>query len=229
MKFIKFILLLFPILLFQCTPSYSDYSESNKETVRQLSEKPSLVKEPGKCYAKALISDQYQVDSIDYILYTGVQEYEENEVQIEDVTVVIRPATTKWVKRQADRNCLSADPNDCLVWCLVEIPEETMEYTTLVDTSLSKNFEVRQYKTRNMVRKGGFTEWREVLCNYQVTTDVVEQIQNQLLSLGYDPGPSDTVMGTRIKAALTKYQKSNSLPVGQLDMETMDMLGISFD
>ncbi len=32
------------------------------------------------------------------------------------------PATTAWVKKKADRNCLSADPNDCLVWCLVDQP-----------------------------------------------------------------------------------------------------------
>ena len=34
----------------------------------------------------------------------------------------ISPASTKWVKRRAERNCLSADPADCLVWCLVETP-----------------------------------------------------------------------------------------------------------
>ncbi len=31
--------------------------------------------------------------------------------------------STKWVKRRADRNCLSANPDDCLVWCLIEIKE----------------------------------------------------------------------------------------------------------
>jgi len=36
--------------------------------------------------------------------------------------VEVAPASTKWVKKRADRNCLSADPNDCLVWCLIEVP-----------------------------------------------------------------------------------------------------------
>lgn len=27
----------------------------------------------------------------------------------------------EWVKKQADRNCQSSDPNDCMVWCLVEV------------------------------------------------------------------------------------------------------------
>ena len=29
-------------------------------------------------------------------------------------------ATSRWEKRKADKNCLSSDPNDCLVWCLIE-------------------------------------------------------------------------------------------------------------
>ena len=48
----------------------------------------------------------------------GVDQYEKGE------RILIQPATTKWVKRKADRNCLSADPNDCLVWCLIEVPAE---------------------------------------------------------------------------------------------------------
>jgi len=38
--------------------------------------------------------------------------------------VEVRPATTKWVRKNADRNCLSADPEDCFVWCMVEVPAE---------------------------------------------------------------------------------------------------------
>ncbi|MEL6865256.1 MAG: peptidoglycan-binding domain-containing protein, partial [Bacteroidota bacterium] len=45
---------------------------------------------------------------------------------------------------------------------------------------------------------------------------------------GYDPGPTDNILGSRTKAALTKFQKDNSLPVGQLDMETLKALGIRY-
>ena len=38
--------------------------------------------------------------------------------------IEVKPPTTKWVQRQADANCLSANPDDCLVWCLVEVPAE---------------------------------------------------------------------------------------------------------
>lgn len=32
------------------------------------------------------------------------------------------PTVKKWVQKKTDTNCLSADPKDCLVWCLVEVP-----------------------------------------------------------------------------------------------------------
>ena len=45
--------------------------------------------------------------------------------ELEEIT----PASTGWEKKRADRNCLSADPNDCLVWYQVEIPAT---YDTIV-------------------------------------------------------------------------------------------------
>ena len=77
-------------------------------------------------------------------------------------------------------------------------------------------------------RKGGFTEWREVLCANEVTTAVISQVQAALAARGYNPGPADNVMGTRTKAALVKFQKDNGLPVGQLDFQTLKALGINY-
>ena len=81
---------------------------------------------------------------------------------------------------------------------------------------------------RNLVKKGGFTEWREVLCAEKVTGYTVRQIQQALKDRGYDCGPADNVMGTRTKAAMTKFQKDNGLPVGSLDFETLRALGVNY-
>ena len=72
------------------------------------------------------------------------------------------------------------------------------------------------------------TEWREVICNNQVTDYTYRQIQDALRSRGYNPGPSDNVFGSQTKSALTKFQKENGLPVGQLDFETLKALGIKY-
>ena len=81
---------------------------------------------------------------------------------------------------------------------------------------------------RNLVKKGGFTEWREVVCNYKVTTELNRQIQIALRDRGYNPGPIDNVIGTQTKAALVKFQKDNGLPIGNLNVETMKALGVDY-
>lgn len=86
-----------------------------------------------------------------------------------------------------------------------------------------------EYKTitkRQLVKAGGFSEWREVVCSSDITTDLVKAVQKALAAKGYDPGPADNVMGAKTKSALIQYQKDNGLPVGQLDFETLRSLGI---
>ncbi len=47
-------------------------------------------------------------------------------IEIEEVeTIPIEPATAKWVRKKVDENCLSRNPDDCLIWCLVEVPAVT--------------------------------------------------------------------------------------------------------
>jgi hypothetical protein len=168
----------------------------------------------------------------------------------------VAPATTKWVKRRADKNCLSANPDDCLVWCLVEVPAkyETITKTVLKTPATTKTVEIpaeyqtvtkqvvktpaqtrtieipAEFKTvsiRKLTKKGGFSEWREVICPKDVTTARITQIQRALRDKGYNPGPIDNIFGAQTKAALIKFQKANGLPVGQLDTETLKALGVN--
>ena len=121
---------------------------------------------------------------------------------------------------------------DCIR--VVDIPAEYSNRTfrKLKASASTRSIEIpAEYTTvsrRNLVKKGGFTEWKEVLCGDKVTGYTVRQIQDALRSRGYDPGASDNVMGARTKGALTKFQKDNGLPVGQLDFETLKALGIRY-
>jgi len=69
------------------------------------------------------VTEQVMVKEASTRLEKAPAKYETQTEQL-----MTSPASTKWVKKKADRNCLSADPNDCLVWCLVEIPAQ---YTTV--------------------------------------------------------------------------------------------------
>ena len=182
-------------------------------------------KEPGKCYAKCLIESTIKEKEHSVPIYSGK---EFNQDFIEKQEIVINPATTKWVKRKADKNCLSADPEDCLVWCLVEEPSETMEAYVVTDTSLTDDYYWETVTIKKIVKEGVFHEWREVICNNKVIAELNNQIQLALIQKGYDAGPSDGIIGTKTKAALVKFQKDNNLPIGNLNIETLDALGIDY-
>lgn len=79
-----------------------------------------------------------------------------------------------------------------------------------------------------MVKKGGFTEWKQVVCAADLDKNFYMKVQNALIERNYDIGSAgaDGVFGRSSKAALVKFQKDNGLPVGNLDFETLTALGI---
>ena len=216
--------------------------------------------------------------------------------------IKVADATTRWEKGKKDPNCLSADPDDCRVMCLVEVPaqyrtvtkkvvktpatvvtetipskyktitkqviktpattrETTIpaQYKTVTRSVLKSPAKVREeiipavYKTVTktvlasaadvkeetipaeyatvtktvLVSKGGYTEWREVLCETDVTPARISAIQRALKARGYDPGPIDNALGPKTRQALQKFQRDNGLPVGRLDKETLRALGVN--
>ncbi len=258
------------------TTTTSSYTGSLSEANNNLP--PNA--EPGKCYARCFVSDQYDfkeqtiVDkpasyktqtipatyrtvydtvtvrpaSVRYLEIPAVY-----ETVVEDI--MVSPATQKWVKSTADPGCLSANPGDCQVMCLQEVPAvykkvakrvvKTPSYRQEIPTPAEYKVVSKQvldqpasqmqieipaiYKkvsTKELVRKGGYSEWKEILCANKLTTSKIIAIQKALKVNGYDPGPLDDVFGEQTKAALVKYQKDKNLPVGNLNMETLKALGV---
>lgn len=235
---------------------------------------------PGKCYAHCLVPDQYEIKEEQVIDKPASVKIEKIPAKYETVfdTVVVKPASKKsvttpaqyetvtenklvteatkmWVRGKADVNCLSANPKDCEVWCLKEVPavyekvtkrvEKTPAVTNevdvpavtkvvprkkLVEAARENKIEVpATYKTimkKILVKKGGYQEWKEVLCEPLVTDNKISEIQNALKREGYDPGVIDNQMGGKTKQALIKFQQDKGLPVGNLNLETLKALGV---
>lgn len=168
---------------------------------------------------------------------------------------LVSEASKRWVKGKGDVNCLSQNPADCEVWCLTEVPAvyktvtrkvEKEPATTreemvpavvkvvprkkLVEAAVENKIEIpATYKTvmkKTLVSKGGVQEWKEVLCQQDVSDMKVKAIQTALIREGYDPGTPDNQMGPKTKEALVKFQQDKGLPVGNLNMETLKALGI---
>jgi hypothetical protein len=201
---------------------YESKSENNQ--VYGINEKPS----DGKgCYAKCMIiKADIENETMILPVYTG------NGVQtanIEVLKIVTKVAGTNWVKKRADRNCLSNNPDDCLVWCLQEVPAETKEIQCVKDTSLTKEFKFKTYNVQKRIpQSGSGVEWREVLCENNITNEIIQQLCNQLNTRGYQIENTKDSKNPKLRAAIVQYQKEKGLPVGELNLETLRSLGVKY-
>ena len=183
--------------------------------------------ERGKCYAKSLVPDEWNQNAMEIPVYVG--DADDQTVKREVKEFVLTKETTKWVKRKADRNCLSQDPDDCLVWCLVEIPAEKIEREIVLDTSDSTSFEMETIYFKDIEKKGGFTQWFEVLCEKDINADITLQIKEALLVRNFLDKISETdKLCSKTTQGLRQFQKENQLPIGNLDFETLAALGINY-
>ncbi|MBT8064440.1 MAG: peptidoglycan-binding protein, partial [Gammaproteobacteria bacterium] len=71
-------------------------------------------------------------------------------------------------------------------------------------------------------------EWREVLCEVNMTAGNVRKIQSALREKGYNPGPIDGVLGSQTLKSANQYAKASGLPYGSnyIAIETAAKLGV---
>ena len=82
---------------------------------------------------------------------------------------------------------------------------------------------------KEIVSKGGHKDWKEVVCQIDVTKRFYRNIQIALIESGFGDGIiPDGKISRDTKEALLAYQLSNELPIGSLDVETLNHLGVDF-
>ncbi len=72
----------------------------------------------------------------------------------------------------------------------------------------------------------GGVEWRQILCDTNMTREVIADIQSKLKAAGAYFGPVDGALGPMTMRGVRAYQQANNLPAGQLTIETLDALGV---
>lgn len=209
------------LFLSHCT---SHRTASNRLTKSSVSKNRPPVGKNGECYAKCITNDQSATRTLLLAIYTGNQAYD--NVAVENREIVLKPASSAWEKKKSDRKCLSEDPNDCLVWCLVETPAVKKAYRILSDTTSSKNFEMQEVVVQTVTKKEGSTEWKQVVCQDKVTPELVSQLQQALKIKNHYPHALTGKIDAQTKSALCQFQQENRLPVGQLDVKSMELLGV---
>ena len=114
----------------------------------------------------------------------------------------------------------------------VQIPAEyrTIKVRKMVTPPQEKRIEIPakyQSISRSEQVTEGRMEWHQVLCETNVTPNVIADIQSALHGAGHDPGPIDGIYGPRTRSAVKTYQKEKGLPSGGLTFDTIKSLGIS--
>jgi len=138
----------------------------------------------------------------------------------------------KWVKKRVDANCLSPNPNDCMVWCLVKtdaynyVSYDTIMEEVVVDTSQTKYFE---YKTFDNIISFSHP-YQEVacVCEADMSKKMIKKVKKALRDFDYYYASLDHTFSDELKAVLMEFQRDYSLPVGYLDEKTLEYLEVKW-
>lgn len=146
--------------------------------------------------------------------------------------VLKSPATTKKVEIPAEYKTVTRRVlKTPATTRKVEIPAEysTVKVRKMVEPARERRVDIpAEYQTvtrTKMVSEGGL-EWRPVLCETNMSTDVVADVQRALQSNGHNPGPIDGILGPQTMAGVRSFQKDTGLARGGLTMETLNALKV---
>ena len=144
------------------------------------------------------------------------------------------PASTKVVEIPAVYNTVEKS--------VVATPPSTRkiavpaEYKTITVTNEATPPRERRIKvpakyatvTKRKLVKDGMMDWREILCDTNMTRSRITQIQQALRKAGYNPGATDGVIGRDTMKAVNAFQRAKGLPVDRyLNIATVNALGVS--
>ncbi len=105
-----------------------------------------------------------------------------------------------------------------------------VDIVELVQDSTSNSVPVAAVSTkvekRSKIRDARF-EWQPILCETNMTNDVIERVQQALKDNGYSVGSVDGVLGKGTYRAVERYQSDKKLPQGGMTLETIRSLGVS--
>ncbi len=141
------------------------------------------------------------------------------------VQEVVIPATYKTVTRQVIESPASSN--------VIEIPAEyqTVPVTTLVSAPQEVRTPIPAvYDTVTKRSKVSEEElvWREVLCDVNVTRDVVSTLQTKLKDAGHYSNVIDGIWGADTQKGINSFSVAEGLPTGTnyIPLETASALGI---
>jgi hypothetical protein len=144
--------------------------------------------------------------------------------------VLNKPATTKVTKIPAEfeaiRKRVLKTP------ATTKVTAVPAEYTIdkvqkLITPATTRNIPIdAEYETvaKTRIVTPSKMEWRQVLCDVNLTSDRITRIQEALAKASYDPGTSRGELNAETLNAITRFQQDNKLGTGGITYETVRLL-----
>lgn len=113
----------------------------------------------------------------------------------------------------------------------VEIPAEYETVKVKKQVSPAQEIRTAIPEEKQTVKKTkkiseGKLEWKPILCETNMTSQVIKEIQVALKTDGYYFGPVDGVVGPGTISGLRSYQDANGLATGGITLESLKTLGV---
>lgn len=140
-----------------------------------------------------------------------------------EVCLVPRPAESTTIKKQVVDSPASVSSKE------TPAQFETVKVQRLITPAGEERSEIpRQVRTvtRQVQVSPPALVWRRVLCETNVTNDIILDLQQALADEGFDPGTIDGVLGSDTLRAVKEYQEDNSLETGGITHATLEALKI---
>lgn len=164
--------------------------------------------EPGKCYGKSqpLITENYKAQEDKIAIYDGPSS---DKIETHKFTLITEEP------KEVNGTMTEAKTED---FKMVINPHE-VEDQSLIEYKTIKHF---------VKEEAIHAQWVEVLCEAQATEKVIIAVKEKLKAAGFFEGDIDGIQNLRFKNRLKSYQEANNLPIGNLNIETVKHLQVSF-
>lgn len=141
----------------------------------------------------------------------------------QEVCLTGRQAETTTIKKQIVK--VAADMST------TEVPAEyeTIEVQRLKSAATERRIPIPA-RTRTVTSQIQIApsklEWRPVLCETNMTTEIITSLQKALAREGFDPGPIDGVVGQGTMIAIEKFQNERDLDRGGITYQSLKALKV---
>jgi len=147
--------------------------------------------------------------------------------------VLVAAATTKEIPVAAEyktvkRKVMTSPPTTRKI----EIPAEykTVTVRNVVTPAQSRTVEIPatyQTVTSRKLVQDSYLEWQSILCETNMTRELITAMQSALKREGEYAGPIDGIVGPATVSAISAYQRRHSLPRGGITLEMLQRLNVS--